>query len=417
MIVDVKKSFLSGTVDAIPSKSYAHRILICSAFCKEPTVVKNLIRSNDILATMDCLSSLGATFKTDNGVDYTVYPIENLAQNAELHCNDSGATIRFLMGVIAALGCGGKLVGTHRLIQRPEERLIDAIKEGGGIVEQFGDSFIVSGCLTADEVSIRAVDSSQFITGLMLGYAVAKRDGKINLIGKVTSISYIDMTIDTLEQFGVEVERGEDYFFVKGSSGLKSPLEITVEGDWSNAAMFLVAGALNGDITVTGLKADSKQGDKEVVELLKEMGAEITVENDSVHVVKSSLEGITFDSQNIPDIVLPLSVAMSEAEGMSIIKNVERLSLKECDRLNAVLDMLTSCGIDCEYYNGRIIIVGGTLNGAELNSKDDHRVVMSLAIIGSVCGKVQIINAESVSKSYPTFFEDFKKLGGVYSVK
>ena len=244
---------------------------------------------------------------------------------------------------------------------------------------------------------------------------LAEGDSTLRLIPPVESRSYIDMTLNTLKKFGIEIDEKDNTFYIKGSSKYISPEEITVEGDWSNAAFFLTAGALAGSVTVTGLDESSLQGDKKVLDILERMGADIKKDKNGITVSRGGLVGTQIDAGDIPDLVPILSVAAAAADsGVTIITNAERLRLKESDRLAALSECLNNIGnVNAETDDGLVVWSGEKIAGGNVFSFNDHRIVMSMAIASvASSGDITIRNAEAVNKSYPTFFEDFKALGG-----
>lgn len=414
MYVAIDKSELKGIITAIPSKSFAHRILICAALAKDETRVIGKLDSDDFNATKSCLEKLGAHFEEKED-GYIVTPALTYTNNAILNCGESGSTFRFLLPVVAALGVSATLEGKGRLAERPMSDLIDVMRASGVSVSADKLPLNVSGSINTNHFAIRGDISSQYISGLLLAMPILKNDSEIEILGERSSESYINITIEVMRNFGVEVEKTVKGYKVKGGQSYKSPLTVAVEGDWSNAACWIVAGALCGDITVKGLNMESVQGDKLIVKLLKDMGATLYIADNALRVVKSKLKAIDFNADNTPDIVPVLSVAAANAEGISVIKGVERLRLKESDRLAAIVDMLKRLKIKA-IYDGALKIKGDRLTGGVLYGYNDHRLVMAAAIAGALCGDTVIMGTEAVNKSYPEFFDDFAGLGGKFDV-
>ena len=261
--------------------------------------------------------------------------------------------------------------------------------------------------------------SSQFITGLLFALPLADGDSTLRLIPPVESRPYIDMTLDTLKKFGIEISEEDNVFSIRGNQKYVTPREICAEGDWSNAAFFLTAGALGSDVAVTGLNPASFQGDRAILTELEKMGAEVKFENGAVRAVGSELHGSQISAENIPDLVPTLSVAAAAAKtGLTVISNAGRLRLKESNRLAAIGECLNNIGcVNAETDDGLIIWSGEPLYGGEVFSFYDHRIVMAMAVASTAAqGDIIIRDAQSVAKSYPTFFEDFKALGGIADV-
>ena len=414
MTVKCTSSVLSGTIKAISSKSHAHRVLICAALSQNKTKIYCNVMSKDIAATIDCLKSMGTEIFVD-GNTITVIPKE-FNKKADIDCNESGSTLRFLMPVVSALGIDATITGHGRLPQRPISPLKEEV-EKKGVTFHTDNKFPLhlTGQLQSGEYEIQGNISSQFITGLLFALPLLDGDSKLKLIPPVESKSYIDITISVLRQFGIEIEEKENLYIIKGNQKYVSPEEIKVEGDWSNASFFLCAGALSEKgVTVTDLDINSPQGDKKILDVLSLMGADVTVNRNEVTVKKNKLKGITVDASDIPDAVPIISVVATACNGDTKIINAGRLRIKESDRIKSVLDMLLSVGADAEETPDGIIIRGGkSLVGGVVNGYNDHRIVMSASILSSLCEKdVIITDSNAVEKSYPDFFADFKKQGG-----
>ncbi len=415
MYAAIDRCELKGIINAIPSKSFAHRILICAAFAKDETRVIGKLDSDDFKATKGCLEKLGARFEEKED-GYIVTPSRSYRSNTILDCGESGSTFRFLLPVVAALGVSATFEGKGRLAERPMGELIDVIRASGVSVSADKLPLNVSGNIVANHFAIRGDISSQYISGLLLATPLLNADSEIEIIGELSSEGYIDITIEVMKNFGVTVTKTNKGYSVAGGQSYKSPLTIKVEGDWSNAACWIVAGALCGDITVKGLNMESAQGDKLVMELLKDMNATLYTTNDAVRTVKSKLKAIEFNADNTPDLVPVISVAAAAAEGISVIKGVERLRLKESDRLAAIIDMLKRLSVKA-IYDGALKIKGGSLSGGNiLYGYNDHRLVMAAAIAGAVCGETVLMGTEAINKSYPEFFKDYSELGGKFDV-
>jgi len=408
MNITVMKSYLSGAIDILPSKSHLHRLLIACALSKNESVIKGVSSADDILATIACLNALGAEIKAV-GNSYHIKPIIKPVKNAVLDCGESGSTLRFLLPVATALGGGAEFRMSERLAERPIKGLLDCLKSDGITVNE--NPLMISGELREDGIyNIDATVSSQYISGLLLALPLV--GGEILFEGIPASKNYIDITLEVINSFGVTVEEKSSGFVVHKTE-LTPPSAIISEGDWSNAAFWLAAGALCGEITVKGLNLSSPQGDKKIFGILKDMGADIAVNGNSVTAKKSALRAINIDAGDIPDLVPIISVLCATAEGKSVISNIERLRDKESDRILAILSLLTSLGV-LAWYDDSLQIVGGTLlGGAHVSAYNDHRIAMSAAVAGAAStGTVRIHQAGAVKKSYPNFFEVFAALGG-----
>lgn len=415
MKVTLSPSELNGTVSAPPSKSCMHRTLICAAAADRPTKIITASYSEDTKATIECLSSLGAKIEyTQDGL--TVYPIEKQSEGCVLNCRESGSTLRFMLPFAAALGQKCTLVGAQRLGQRPLLPLCDVLNKNG-VTTSYGENFLpleIDGKLPGNIFEIPGNISSQFITGLLLALGVTG-GGEIKATTPIKSGPYIDITIGIMKKFGVTVEKTVNGYVVPKGQNFTSPDVFEIEGDWSNGAFWLVAGAIGSEkgVMCTSLCEDTLQGDSRVANILGQMGADIARDKNRVTVKKSQLKAITVDCADIPDIVPILCVAATKADGTTVFKNIQRLRDKESDRVRTTVDMIQALGGKIDFDDDNIYVTGCPLTEGEITSANDHRIAMSGAIASLVCkGNVTIDIAEAVNKSYPDFYEKFTMLGG-----
>ncbi len=388
---------LSGEVRAIPSKSQAHRLLICAALAENTTRIVCGSLSKDIEATADCLRALGAGIEYSEGV-FTVTPISEPPEMAELDCGESGSTLRFLLPVVCALGKGARIKLHGRLPFRPLSPLWEELERCGAELSRPEEDIIeVRGALKGKRFAIAADISSQFISGLLFALPIIG-GGEIELLGNIESAAYIEMTIQALMSFGAEINYRDGKLRLM-CLGLRSEGEMVVERDWSNGAFWTVAGMLSGGkVRCTGLNMESPQGDMAVLEA-------------SEAIMRGNA---TIDAKDIPDLVPVLAVLASVSPGTTRFINAQRLRLKESDRLATVTEMLTSLGANIEETeDGLIVRRCGMLRGGSVHAHGDHRIAMSAAVAAIACiGEVCIENAESVEKSYPGFWQDYAALGG-----
>ncbi len=418
MTVNCTPSAISGKIQAISSKSDVHRLLICAALCESETKITCNVMSKDIAATICCLTAMGTEISVCNNI-ISVTP-KSFKEKAVLDCNESGSTLRFLMPVVSALNIDATIKGQGRLPQRPISPLKEQMEKNG--VTFHNDSVFplhLTGQLQSGEYEIQGNISSQFITGLLFALPLLNRDSKIKLIPPVESRSYLNITISVLRKFGIEIEEKENLYIIKGNQKYNSPKEIIAEGDWSNSSFFLCAGALSEKgVTVTGLDMNSPQGDKKVIDVLKSMGADVNISGDEITVKKKALKGIVVDASDIPDAVPIISVVASACQGDTQIVNAERLRIKESDRIKSVVEMILSVGGSVEETaDGMVIHSKKSLSGGLVNGYNDHRIVMSAAILSTLCSaNVEITDSNAIEKSYPDFFKDFNSLGGKVNV-
>ncbi|MBQ9764616.1 MAG: 3-phosphoshikimate 1-carboxyvinyltransferase [Lachnospiraceae bacterium] len=423
----IKETKLGGNIPAIASKSMAHRYMIAAALSDAPSYVSCHSTSEDIEATKACLEAMGAVFEKIEG-GFMVIPVDfhKMSDGMSLPCKESGSTFRFLLPVAASFGKKAAFLQEGRLPQRPLSPLYEEMSAKGMIMSPQGSNpFGLEGKLEAGEYRLEGNVTSQFISGLLFALPRLNGDSKIILTSKLESKLYVDMTLAVLEQFGIEVKVEDNCYIIKGNQTYHAK-DGNVEGDWSNAAFWLVAGAIGAKpVTVSGLLPDSLQGDRKIADILKEFGAKVTYEGNSITVAPGELKGIKIDAMDIPDLVPILAVVASVVaetpgmEGDTEIYNAARLRLKESDRLKTVTEVLNSLGADIEEKEDGLIIHGkGMLKGGTVNAMGDHRIAMMSAIAALRCNEEVIIdNAEAVNKSYPTFYEDYNKLGGKVEIR
>lgn len=393
MDITITPRKLSGTVNAIPSKSQAHRMFICAAFADSSTSLICPETNRDIEATAGCLNALGASIhRTNDG--YQVEPILKIPDYAVLQCHDSGSTLRFLLPVAGALGVDTVFQMEGRLPHRPLSPLWEEMERMGCTLTHPNENTIrCHGKLKTGNYSIDASVSSQFITGLLLACSLIPGKNTITLTGKAESKPYITMTQQAMKCFGIHT----DDFTVNGGERFRSPGNVIIEGDWSNGAFFLAAKHLDNPVEIVNLQPDSSQGDRAVFDLLPALE-----------------ENITISAADIPDLVPILSVVAACKKG-AFFTDIRRLRLKESDRVASVIAMLEALGGKAEATEDTLTVYGTGLIGGTVDSVNDHRIAMSAAIAATVCKKtVTILGAECVKKSYPHFFEEYRRLGGKY---
>ncbi len=402
-------------VRAISSKSEAHRALICAALADRETKIICTDTNADIDATASCLSALGARIKRVDG-GFEVAPIGPAASGAVLDANESGSTLRFLLPLVAAIGAECEFIMRGRLASRPLSPLYELLQNNGVTLSEAGRSPLsVSGRLSSGEYVLEANISSQYISGMLFALSVARGSSVLRLSGKVESAPYILMTLDTLKSFGADIEFDIEngIFYINGKERLISPANFLVGGDWSNAAFMVVSGVIGSRaVTVSNLDAQSRQGDRAIIDVLRRMGADIVYENGSFTARPSRLRGIRIDAADIPDLVPILSVAASVAEGETVIYNASRLRLKESDRIESVCATLSALGADISATEDGMVIFGkARLSGGSVDSFNDHRIAMSAAVASLVSdGAVKIDRFEAINKSFPAFLDNFESV-------
>ena len=392
-------SRLAGVIPAIASKSQAHRLLICAALADGPTAIACPTLSADIAATADCLRALGADIRYENGL-FTVSPVGALPHRPLLDCGESGSTLRFLLPVVCALGTEAAIKMHGRLPERPLSPLWEELVAHGAVLSRPAPDLIaVSGRLTPGGYTIAANVSSQFISGLLFALPLLGGDSALRLTGHLESAAYVTMTLRALALFGIDCPFAADTYAVPGGRPYASPGTAAVEGDWSNAAFWLAADRIcGGTLTVTGLDADSPQGDRAAAELTERVAA----------------GNATVDCQDVPDLVPVLSVLAAVSPGVTRFVNAGRLRLKESDRLATTAGLLRALGGQAQELADGLVVTGQSrLAGGAVDSANDHRIAMSAAVAALACdGPVTLRGAQAVNKSYPAFWADYNALGG-----
>ncbi len=397
---------LSGDVSIPSSKSISHRCLICAALADGVSEIKNISMSEDIYATISALETLGAKFDIDRD-SITVTGISVASKTADIDCGESGSTLRFIIPVACALGTNSVFSGHGRLPERPIDIYTRELSSKG-ISFSYNNTmpFTVSGTLSGGNFCVEGNVSSQFITGLMLALPLCSQDSKICLTSPLQSEPYVDITIECLRKFGINIEKTEKGYFIKGNQKY-SPAVYTVEADFSQAAFFIAANSIGNKINITNLPDYdcSAQGDKKIIEIAEQLcynkNAGI---NDDFYI----------NASDIPDLVPILAVLCSLSECRTHITNAERLKIKESDRLETTAQMISNLGGNVvKTENGLIISPIRSFSGGTVDSYNDHRIAMAAAIAASASTEdVYIKNFDAIKKSYPDFLSDYKKLGG-----
>ncbi len=385
MNVKITPAKLSGGIDAISSKSYAHRILLAAALCKSPTEIRLNHFSDDIKASIGAIAAMGAKFESrEKGI--LVIPPEYFAQEISVNAKESGTTARMILPILTAVSRKGELSGEGSLTKRPFADLCQAIESNGIIFNNHNLPISYEGDMMAGKYEIAGNVSSQYISGLMYALPLLAGNSSIYLTTNAVSQGYLDITKQVLEDFGIQ-----SGYEIKGEQEYKSPGCVTVEGDWSNASYWLCVG-----IKPIGLNQNSLQNDRLFT------------------VVKDEDE---IDAEEIPDLVPALAVYATQKEKPTKIYNIQRLRIKESDRVKSVSDMITALGGKITTDDAAMYITPSKLRGGVVDGCGDHRIVMSAAVASCFCSEeVHILGAQAVNKSYPQFFEDFAMLGGKVNV-
>lgn len=412
--VQVYPGNLQGTVTIPPSKSDAHRAVICAALSRGVSKIAPIELSEDITATLRAVETLGVSVRLEENVLTVDGSALGTARSRELDCGESGSTLRFFIPIAAALGLPVRFTGRGRLPQRPLGTYLECLPPAGVNCQSTGGlPFSIHGKLRSGRFAVAGNVSSQFITGLLLALPLTGEDSEIVLTTPLQSAGYVEMTIRTMAAFGVTVEKTMAGYRIAGGQRYQ-PQNYAVESDWSQAGFYLAAGALGSRLALHGLRRDSIQGDRTAEAVFSAFGAQLEWQGKALIVSPGVLRGIAVDASQIPDLVPPIAAAAALAEGESKITGAGRLRLKESDRLAAMASAINALGGSVQEGEDGLVIQGvSSLKGGRVSGCNDHRVVMAMAVAAlRAGGPVVITDPHSIRKSYPSFFKEYNRLGG-----
>jgi len=396
LIAEIKPGKGKGIMAAPPSKSMAHRLLIGAGLSKGKSIIEGISSSEDMKATLDCLSAIGAKYEiSGDKVEITGADIRNIPEDAVLRCRESGSTLRFFIPICLLDGKTFSLTGSEKLLSRPLSVYEDIFKKQNIRFEVNPDKITLGGKLRSGTYKIKGNISSQFITGLLFVLPLMEEDSVIQLIPPVESRSYINLTIEALSAFGIEIIwQDEKTLFIKGNQSY-NPVSAKVEGDYSNAAFFAALNELGSEIEITGLNPDSLQGDKVYEKNFALLGKGMP----------------TINISDCPDLG-PILFALAAVKGGGIFTGTRRLKIKESDRASAMAEELTKFGVAVTVHEDSVVVYPHDFHAPTeiLNGHNDHRIVMSCAVLSTITGG-KIDGAEASAKSLPDFFERLEKLG------
>lgn len=420
MNVRIKPGLLKGDLVVPPSKSLSHRAIIAAALSKGRSVISNILFSKDILATIDAIKAIGANVIQEN--DRLIIEGKGYVERVSdvIDSNESGSTVRFMIPI--ALTCDKEItfVGKNNLVNRPLDAFLEIFGKQKIKYKKEKDTYlplkvfngIKPGCF-----EIAGDVSSQFITGLLYALPLLKEDSKIIITTPLESKGYIDLTIDMLKLFGIEITNNNyEEFLIKGNQTYKAH-DYQVEGDFSQSAFFLVADLFGSNVNLLAMNQDSLQGDKKIIDDIKAFGGKIEFKNGVLKALPTKTKGATIDFSQSPDLGPAIAVLGCLSKGTTEFINASRLRIKECDRITCVKEELEKVGaLIVENPDGMVIEGVDTIKGGILNSHNDHRLRMAFAVLATKASDdIIITNAECVSKSFPNFFEVFESLGGKIS--
>ena len=414
----VHKSAVDGTVKVAPSKSYTHRAIVCGLLSPDITRIRNPLYCADTEATLRIAQMMGARVKRGKYLEM-LGPQKLLAPVSEIDCGGSGTTLRIFTALSALTNGRCVLTGDHTLRRRPIGELLRGMQQLGIKAKSInGDDRppveVYGSGILGGVIKVRGDVSSQYISGLLFACSKGSCYTKIELTSRLESRPYVEMTLDTMKQFGVDGNPSAnwDSLTIFGNQEYRRS-EYLVEGDYSSSSFLMAAGALTGSVVLNGLRTDSAQGDARIVALLREMNIPVNVDDGSFTINSHTMKAIDVNASDIPDLVPILTVLATQANGVTRIYNAGRLRDKESDRLSSISQELRKMGANINESKDGLVITGPTpLQGAELDSHDDHRIAMAGVIAGLIASESTIVrNIECVEKSYPDFIQDLQSIG------
>ena len=404
----------SGNITIPPSKSLAHRAIICACLAPGRSVISNIDYSVDIRATIEGMRHLGASIKEDKDTLF-IDGIETFQYDGDVvNCHESGSTLRFFLPLFSLTGKRATFSGSKRLIERPQNVYEMLFQEQGIDFVRTYPNIIIDGRLQPGELTLKGNVSSQFITGLLFALPLLEADSKIHIEPPFESRSYVDLTIQMLKRFQIIVEYEDAYTLAIKGNQQYQPTDVLVEGDYSQLVFWASLGVLNHSVETHGLDLHSLQGDKKTIDIFQSMNAGIKVLDDGYQFCPGTLNGTVIDLNDCPDLGPMLFALATQANGKTTFQNAGRLRIKESDRIEAMETELKKLGCSISSTFGTVTITGPVkLQGnVTLHGHNDHRIVMALSILATIADEpITIDDAQAISKSYPGFFKDLASCG------
>jgi 3-phosphoshikimate 1-carboxyvinyltransferase len=414
MRISVRQSEVKGTAVAPSSKSYTIRGLMCAALADGCSELCYPLISNDTMAAIKVLNNIGVRTDISHPDYWKIDGGRFMAPSDKLFCGESAATLRFMSAICALVSGTSRITAGPTLAKRPFGALLDALKMWGVDITSEDDEFpivIHGGMLKGGHTELPGNISSQYVSALLLIASRAAKRTRIWLTTPLESRSYVLMTLECLKRFGIEIQYSEELMEYETFPQGYRPTKYNVEGDWSSASYLLGLGAVAGEIIVENLNPLSLQGDKRIVEILRNMGSQVKVDLNSVRVRKDRLKAVKVDLNECIDLLPTVAVLAALADGITELTGIRRARLKESDRISAIRDGLDRMGIRVLEAPDKLIIIGGEPQKASVNSFNDHRIAMAFSLIGAACGNIILEGAECVSKTYPEYWQTIRKLG------
>ena len=402
----IKPQIINKTIKVAASKSVMQRVIACAILSEGETVIKNYSLCDDCKVALKIAEDIGAEVVIKEN-QISIIPGKNKI-NSKINCGESGLGVRMFTPLVSLFGKNFTINGKGSLKKRPVSGIEEALKQAG-IKCKTNKGFIpieISGKLKGGNFEIDGSLSSQILTGLLIALPKAEGNSVIK-VRNLKSKPYIDLTLSVLEDFGIEViNKNYEEFQINGNQKYQAQ-NYTIEGDWSGAAFFLVAGLIAGEVSLTGLNLNSKQADIKILEAIKHTGGNLNISENKITTKKSNLKAFHFDATNCPDLFPPLVTMAAFCKGETSIKGVNRLIHKESNRAEVLQKEFANIGIEIRIQNDSMTVIGGTVKGGTINSHNDHRIAMAAAVSALTSEKRIIIkNAGNIKKSYPTFYND-----------
>jgi len=410
----IHRSCLRGSLQAPPSKSYTHRALFCSALAQGESKLHSPLLCEDTFATSHALSKIGVTTDWNNGTACVTRSGELKKPSDTIFCKESGTTLRFITAICATTHHAVDISGGRSLLKRPVKDLAVALHQLGAdcTSNQGYPPVHVRGPIKGGSVRIPGNVSSQHVSALLLAAPLAEMPVEIDVSGPLESKSYVQITLDMQDKFGVRVDASDDLTRFRSARGIYHPSRVKIEGDWSSVAFLLVGASIAGEkVHVHSIAEESLQADRRLTSILEQMNGRVSQDSDSVAVEKSQLSPVEVDVSDCPDLFPAICALCAMTEGVSTIRGIRRLRIKESNRVQAMSNGLRQMGIRTEESENSFIIHGGTPRNAVLNPYRDHRIAMALAVLALCTDEATIVDSECVAKSYPSFWSDLQSLG------
>lgn len=414
MVKEILPFQFKGRLQTPYSKSYLQRAVAIAALCNEPTTIIGYTPSNDAKVALEIIRELGGSFEIHDN-EIKIYPIQvNANRTPKIFCGEAGLSTRMFTPIAAATYDGVEVNGDGSILTRPMDMVVDALEQLGAKVASNDNKLplVIAGQLKGRTLEIDGAESSQLLTGLLIALPLLKEESRIEVLN-LKSIPYVKMTLDILNEFGVEIENcNYQYFTIRGNQVPKLTSKYRVEGDWSGASFLIVGGAISGEIELTNLNEFSAQADRAILNAVELAGAIVEWEDNVLYVHKRELKAFEFDATQCPDLFPPLVALAACCEGVTKLIGTKRLTHKESNRAITLQEEFKKLGVKIELHDNEMLIFGGSeISAGTVSSRNDHRIAMATALMATQTNDViRIENGEAINKSYPNFYSDLDKI-------